>query len=43
MVMGTISAELDGEQLYITVDDSSVFLVDPEHDVRKNLGGCYWT
>jgi len=39
MVMGTISAELDGEQLYITVDDSSVFLVDPEHDVREEPWG----
>jgi len=36
---GTISAELDGEQLYITVDDSSVFLVDPEHDVREEPWG----
>jgi len=39
MVMGTISAELEGEQLYLTLDDSSVFLVDPEYDVREEPWG----
>jgi hypothetical protein len=39
MVMGTISVQLDGDQLSITMDDKDTFLVDPETEVREEPWG----